>query len=137
MTARAVVGLAWSLVLGLAGGWLVLSPWSLAQQQGGDWTTLTKNEVGTGLGLILFALLGIVLVGAQVVRSLRQAGLMEPRSRARRSAAATAASPEMEKAVVALAQALAQELEQRRGQPQGQDRHPAGQPVPAPWREQQ
>jgi hypothetical protein len=128
MTVRAVVGLAWSLVLVLAGGWLVLSPWSLAQQQGGDWTTLTKNEVGTGLGLILF--------GAQVVRSLRQAGVMEPRPRTRRGASATAASPEMEKALVALAQALAQDLDQRRGQPQGQDRQPTGQPVSAPWREQ-
>jgi hypothetical protein len=136
MTVRAVVGLAWSLVLVLAGGWLVLSPWSLAQQQGGDWTTLTKNEVGTGLGLILFGLLGIVLVGAQVVRSLRQAGVMEPRPRTRRGASATAASPEMEKALVALAQALAQDLDQRRGQPQGQDRQPTGQPVSAPWREQ-
>src|SRR5262249_61659070 len=41
MTLRLILGLGWSLVAGLAGGWLLLAPWALAEQGDGAWTTVT------------------------------------------------------------------------------------------------
>ena len=108
MTLRLVFGLGWSLTIGLAGGWLALAPWALGQQGGGEWTAATKNEVVSGLALVALALAGVVLVAVQVVRSLREAGVVEPD---RRTAAGVTSSPEMEAALIALARALAEDLE--------------------------
>src|SRR5438094_119352 len=58
MTLRLIVGLGWSLAAGLAGGWLVLSPWALGEQGNGDWTTVTRTEVPSGLGLLVLAVAG-------------------------------------------------------------------------------
>ena len=113
MTLRLILGLGWSLLAGLTGGWLVLAPWALGQQGGGDWTTVTKNEFGSGLGLILLAVVGIAIVGAQTVRTLREAGAIAP-PRATTQADGVTASPEMEKALIALAQALADDLDAHR-----------------------
>lgn len=114
MTLRLIFGLGWSLVAGLAGGWLVLAPWLLGEQDGGDWTTVTRNELFTGIGLIALAFLGVVIVAAQTVRSLRDAGVLAPSRAAGRSDSGVASSPEMEKALIALAQALADDLETQR-----------------------
>jgi hypothetical protein len=113
MTLRLILGLGWSLVAGLTGGWLVLAPWALGQQGGGDWTTVTRNEFGSGVGLIVLAVLGIAIVAAQTVRTLREAGALAPR-RASGQADGVTASPEMEKALIALAQALADDLDAHR-----------------------
>jgi len=110
MTLRLILGLGWSLVAGLTGGWLVLAPWALGQQGGGDWTTVTRNEVGSGAGLILLAVVGIALVAAQTVRTLREAGALAPGAASGQADGVTA-SPEMEKALIALAQALADDLD--------------------------
>lgn len=136
MQVRTALGLTWSLVLGLAGGWLVLSPWSLGQQGGGDWTMVTRSEVGAGLGLILLALIGLVLLLADVAGSLRAAGVIRARQ-PRAQAPGRTTSPEMEKALLELAQTLARDLEQQRSPRQ----QPAGEPSDGPgfavWREQQ
>ena len=113
MTLRLILGLGWSLVAGLTGGWLVLAPWALGQQGGGDWTTVTKNEFGSGLGLIVLAVLGIAIVAVQTVRTLRDAGALAPGGASGRADGVTA-SPEMEKALIALAQALADDLDAHR-----------------------
>jgi hypothetical protein len=113
MTVRLILGLGWSLVAGLTGGWLVLAPWALGQQGGGDWTTVTKNEFGSGIGLIVLAVAGIAIVVAQTVRTLREAGALAP-SRTSGQADGVTASPEMEKALIALAQALADDLDAHR-----------------------
>jgi hypothetical protein len=109
MTVRLIFGLGWSLVAGLAGGWLVLAPWALGEQGAGEWTTITRNELFTGAGLIVLALAGIVVVIAQSARSLRDAGAL-PDARAAAGDALTS-SPEMEKALIALAQELADDLD--------------------------
>jgi hypothetical protein len=114
MTLRLILGLGWSLVAGLTGGWLVLAPWALGEQGGGDWTTVTRNELGAGLGLIVLALIGVVIVAAQAVRTLREAGALAPSRAAARAAEGVTASPEMEKALIALAQALAEDLDAHR-----------------------
>ncbi len=113
MTLRLIFGLGWSLVTGLAGGWLVLAPWALGEQGAGDWTTVTRNEVASGLGLIALAGLGLVVVLVHVIGALREAGvIVSPRPG--RAEAGGATSPEMEKALIALAQALAEDLESQR-----------------------
>lgn len=112
MTVRLVLGLGWALLTGLAGVWLALSPWTLAEQPGGDWTVVTRTEVLSGAGLVVLALLGVVVVAAQAVRSLRDAGVLTPRPRS--EAAASSTSPDMERALIALAEALADDLDARR-----------------------
>ena len=100
MIVRFIFGLGWALVTGLAGGWLILAPWALGEQGGGDWTTVTRNQVFTGLALIALAVLAAVVVVGQTVRSLREAGVIEPAKPARRprTEAGGSSSPEMEKA---------------------------------------
>ncbi|HXM55874.1 MAG TPA: hypothetical protein VOB72_10840 [Candidatus Dormibacteraeota bacterium] len=117
MTFRLVFGLGWALAAGLAGGWLVLAPWALGAQRGGDWSTLTRNEVFSGLGLIALAVLGVAVVAAQVVRSLREAGVLAPTRPAALANGGVTSSPEMEKALIALAQALAEDLESSQPEP--------------------
>ena len=115
MTLRLILGLGWSFVAGLAGGWLVLAPWALGVQGSGDWTTITKSEFGAGLGLIVLAVAGMVVVAVQTVSTLRESGLLAPaRAAAARTADGTTASPEMEQALIALAQALAEDLDAHR-----------------------
>ena len=137
MIVRLVFGLGWALFTGLAGGWLILAPWALGEQGGGDWTTVTRNEVFTGLGLIALAILAVAVLAAQTVRSLREAGVIEPARPARppRAEAGGTSSPEMEKALIALAQALAEDLESQREAAQApRPPHPGtDQPVRPTW----
>lgn len=129
MTLRLILGLGWSFVAGLTGGWLVLAPWALGVQGSGDWTTVTKTELGTGAGLIVLALAGIVIVAAQSVRTLREAGVLAPSGASVRTADGVTASPEMEKALIALAQALADDLDAHR------EPSPTRSPSEAVWRQ--
>ncbi len=120
MTVRLTFGLGWSLVTGLAGGWLLMAPWILGGQGGGDWSTVTKTEFATGLGLVVLAVAGLVAVAAQLMSGLRDAGVVSPPP--------VATSPEMEKALIALAQALADDLDtQRSPAPTGRPGEPAAQ----------
>lgn len=137
MTLRLIFGLGWSLVTGMAGGWLVLAPWALGEQGVGDWTTVTRNEFGTGLGLIALAGLALLVVTVQSVRSLREVGVRAP-PRPARSPAGVVSSPEMEQALIALAQALADDLDSQREPAAPPRPHPAPeQPArPATWRDQ-
>jgi hypothetical protein len=122
MTIRTILGASWSLAVGLAGGWLMLSPWALGEQASGSWTPVTQTEFFTGLGLVVLSLLGLVLVALQALQGLRQAGVIAgrpsapagSRQEARDGAAARASeasSEEFESALVGLAQALTRELQ--------------------------
>jgi hypothetical protein len=133
MTVRLIFGLGWSLLTGLAGGWLVTAPWALAEQGAGDWTTVTKVELGTGLGLVALAILGLVAVAAQLVVALREAGVLRAPRPAPRGDRGSADSPEMEKALIALAQALAQDLDAQRGTAGSR---PGGERAVPGWRQQ-
>jgi hypothetical protein len=70
VTLRTMLGIGWSMLFGLAGGWLVLMPWALNLQGSGDWTTVTKDSFWTGLGLLALCLIGLVVTIALVVRSV-------------------------------------------------------------------
>jgi hypothetical protein len=134
MTLRLVFGLGWSLVTGLAGTWLTLAPWAQGEQGGGDWTTVTRGEVFAGIGLVALAAIGVVVVLAQLVGSLREVGVIAPQPARGRDSGATS-SPEMEKALIALAQALAEDLDAQRT-PAADARPGAESPGGAGWREQ-
>lgn len=132
MTVRLIFGLGWSLLTGLAGAWLVTAPWAQAEQGAGDWTTVTKTELGTGLGLVALAVLGLVVVTAQLAAALRESGVLAASRPGTRRERAPADSPEMEKALISLAQALAQDLDAQRAAPGGR---PGEASLPG-WRQQ-
>ena len=127
MTLRAVLALAWSLVIGLAGGWLILSPWAVGQQPGsGDWTSVTTAQVRTGAALIVLAVIGLVLAILEGVSALRQAGVLAPRAPAPQRAQAgfgareqtESSNGELDRALISLATTLAADLDR--------SRHPIG-----------
>ena len=112
MKLRATMTSAWALLTGLAGGWLILSPWALAEQRTGQaWTAATQTAVFTGLGLVLLAVIGLVAVIVEVVSGLgpTRALVHAPRAAGARAAEA-AETPEFETTLVALAQALVADL---------------------------
>jgi hypothetical protein len=119
MVVRIVLGAAWALIVGLAGGWLMLSPWALGQQPPAkDWTSVTQTDFFTGLGLVVLAILGFGLVASQAISLLRESGVLgrsqtRASGREARRAADGASSPdsaELETILAGLAQALTREL---------------------------
>ncbi len=127
MTLRTMLGIGWSMVTGLAGGWLVLMPWALNVQGSGDWTTVTKVSFGTGLGLLVFCLVGLAVTSLQIVQ------LVAPPRRVR--AAEPAAAQEhadqesLDRALLQLATKLVADLE---APAPGQAPAAAAQPAAAP-----
>src|SRR5256885_11880458 len=118
MTLRAVLAVAWSLFLGMGGGWLILirSHWAVGQQpSSGDWTVVTNAQVRTGIGLLVLAIIGLVLAIAEGVSVLREAGVLvrgvpaaepgEARSVARDRPAAS--TDDLDRALISLASTLA------------------------------
>jgi hypothetical protein len=122
MTVRIILGASWALAVGLAGGWLMLSPWALGEQASGrDWTSVTQAEFFTGLGLVVLAVAGLGAVAMQALQGLRQAAVVGRRSvpagsrpdgrDGARARGPEATSEEFESALVGLAQALTRELQ--------------------------
>jgi hypothetical protein len=131
MVLRLVIATLWALLVGLAGGWLVLSPWALGLQTGGSgWADATKSEVGTGLFLVLVALIGLAVVVGDVLARFREVGLIRPRPAPEpEPAVVPQTSPEvdMDSLLSVLAKVLADEVS-RRGdpeRPEQQPEHPA------------
>jgi hypothetical protein len=123
MTLRAVVALVWALIMGLAGGWLILSPWAVGQQPGsGDWTAVTNAQVRTGIGLLVLAIIGLVLAVVEVVSVLREAGLLAPRAAVPEPGEGRPAARErpdsstgdLDRALISLASTLAADLDSNR-----------------------
>lgn len=122
MTVRVFVGTCWSLLTGLAGGWLVLSPWALGEQpSGAGWKTVTSAQVGTGLGLIALAIAGFGLVTIQTLRALREAGMLarpvdppppDPEPGEQQAVPVS----DVDGALIALAKALAADLNRQQSQ---------------------
>jgi hypothetical protein len=121
MVVRVVVGVGWSLVSGLAGAWLLISPWALGEQGGGDWTDVTKAQFWTGAGLVALAAICLLIVASQVMSAMRDAGSVPAASARGRAMARTATPNEMDGALVALANALVADLNrQQAGAPPAQ-----------------
>ncbi|HLH67895.1 MAG TPA: hypothetical protein VKY90_02400 [Candidatus Dormibacteraeota bacterium] len=113
MTMRTIVGLSWSFLSGLAGVWLLMSPWTLGEQSNGAWTTVTRAQFGTGLGLAVLGAVGVAVITGQVVGALRASGVL--RRPARAAAPTPAPSQEMEQVLVSLANALVADLDRQQG----------------------
>ncbi|MBO0689484.1 MAG: hypothetical protein J2P40_07930 [Candidatus Dormibacteraeota bacterium] len=128
MIVRPVAALGWAVVSGLAGGWLLLSPWSLGlQAAGGGWTDAMRSVVATGAFLVLLAVVAILVAIADVLRTFRTLGIVQPKpsqshaaSQSQAPTQPAAAAPgapadvDMDNLLAALARVLADELSQQR-----------------------
>lgn len=112
MVLRVITGVSWSLATGLAGAWLLISPWALGEQSGSaDWTTATKTQFWTGAGLVALAVVGLVLVAAQIAGAMRGAPAAQSTGfRSRPNGSGQPAGAETDAALVALANALVADL---------------------------
>ena len=147
MIVRQVIAILWALIVGLAGGWLVLSPWALGlQKSGSDWAEATKSEVGTGLFLVLVAVIALVIVVGDALARFREVGLIKPRPAPQpEQAPGPQGSPEvdMDSLLSVLAKVLADEVSRRGEQPPGESSPPQQRPQheqrpvpPESWRGQ-
>jgi|SRR5215467_15826782 len=135
MVLRVITGASWSLATGLAGAWLLISPWALGEQTGsGDWTNVTKTQFWTGAGLVALAVVGLVLVAAQIAGALRGAPAGQPAGfRSRPTGGGVPDGAQTDAALVALANALVADLNRQSAPAPTQ--HP--QPGPSPQIAQQ
>ena len=105
MTLRTMLGIGWSILVGLAGGWLVLTPWALNVQGDGDWTDLTKGAFWTGLALLAICAIGLAVTIGMIMRTLAPA--RPPRQQL---AAAGEDQAELDRALLQIASKLAADL---------------------------
>lgn len=128
-----IVGMAASLIILLAGGWLILAPFALGYQPyGADWASQTTNDFVVGICVAAVALGACVLFFTSMLGSLRAAGILAARQRAQTQATAApeqvAASyqSDLDRTLTTLAAALAADLSARR---QGGSEQQNSQPV--------
>ena len=120
-------GMVASLIILLAGGWLILAPFALGYQPyGADWVSQTTNDVATGIPVTVVALVSFTLFYTSLLGALRTAGVLAARTRPEiRSQAifqpqtplslATATSQsDLDRTLTTLAAALASDLSARR-----------------------
>ncbi len=75
-------GMGVSLVLLIAGAWLILAPFALGYQAyGASWADQTWNDFWVGIGAVVVALIGFFLFFASLMSSLRAAGVIVARQR--------------------------------------------------------
>lgn len=120
MLVRYVVGLVWSVLTWLAGGWLILSPWALGSQGAGSWSSATWNFVASGTALVVVAAVALVVTVRALVADLRDVGMVRARVARPKPIPAPAPLPgtqDAQASLTFLARALADELErlERRG----------------------
>ena len=120
-----VCGMAASLIIFLAGGWLILAPFALGYQPyGADWASQTTNSFVVGICVAVVALVAFVLFFYSLLGSLRSTGVIIAPSRVVAQAPVayqapmpqTAAQPQndLDKTLATLAAALAADLNARR-----------------------
>jgi len=122
-----LVGMVASLLIALAGGWLILAPFALGYQPyGADWVSQTINNVATGIPVAVVALVAFGFFFVSLLGGLRAARVLVARPRAEVQAqaalppqpsAALVAAPaqsELDRTLSTLAAALAADLNARR-----------------------
>lgn len=119
-----VCGMAASLLILLAGGWLILAPFALGYQPyGASWVDQTTNNFVVGICVAAVALTSFALFFASLLGSLRAAGILVARQRPQRQALApTATQPlapaaqqsDLDQTLATLAAALTADLTARR-----------------------
>jgi hypothetical protein len=123
-----VCGMAASLIIFLAGGWLILAPFALGYQPyGTDWVSQTTNSFVMGICIAVVALIAFALFFMSLLGSLRAAGVLTAPARvvAPTTPASYQAQPtiapapaqdqsDLDKTLATLAAALAADLNARR-----------------------
>ena len=122
-----VCGIAASLIIFLAGGWLILAPFALGYQlYGADWVSQTTNSFIVGICVAVVALVAFVLFFYSLISSLRARGVLIAPSRMVAQSpvvyqaqtpmpqAATQSQTDLDKTLATLAAALAADLSARR-----------------------
>ena len=122
-----VCGMAASLIIFLAGGWLILAPFALGYQPyGTDWVSQTTNSFIMGICVAVVALVAFVLFFYSLLGSLRATGVLVAPSRVVAQApvayqaqapmpqSATQSQNDLDKTLATLAAALAADLSARR-----------------------
>jgi len=101
-----MLGIGWSILVGLAGGWLVLMPWALNVQGNGDWTDLTKGAFWTGLALLAICAIGLIVTIGLIVRAVTP----QRPPRQRPAAETNDNQAELDRALLQIASKLAADL---------------------------
>lgn len=122
-----VCGMAASLIIFLAGGWLILAPFALGYQPyGADWVSQTTNSFVVGICVAVVALVAFVLFFYSLIGSLRASGVLVTPTRvvAQAPVAYQAQAPmpqstaqsqtDLDRTLATLAAALAADLSARR-----------------------
>jgi len=122
-----ICGMAASLIIALAGGWLILAPFALGYQPyGADWASQTTNSFVTGICVAVVALLAFILFFLSLLGSLRAAGVLAARptvvaqapapyqAQASMPQAPAQSQSDLDKTLATLAAALAADLNARR-----------------------
>jgi hypothetical protein len=114
-----------SLIIFLAGGWLILAPFALGYQSyGADWVSQTTNDFVVGICVAVVALISFALFFFSLLGSLRATGVIAARSQSQAAPAPVETSPhvavatsnqsELDRTLTTLAQALAADINARR-----------------------
>ena len=122
-----VCGMAASLIIFLAGGWLILAPFALGYQPyGADWVSQTTNSFVMGICVAVVALVAFVLFFYSLLGSLRATGVLVAPTRVVAQApvpyqtqvpvpqATSQSQSDLDKTLATLAAALAADLNSRR-----------------------
>ena len=120
-------GMAASLIIFLAGGWLILAPFALGYQPyGADWMSQTTNSFVLGICVAVVSLVAFALFFSSLLGSLRVAGVLTAPTRvvAQTTAPYQVQAPmpqslaqnqsDLDKTLATLAAALAADLSARR-----------------------
>ena len=122
-TGKYIWGMTASLIIFLAGGWLILAPFALGYQPyGADWVSQTTNSFVVGICIAVVALVALALFFMSLLGSLRAAGVLAARAQAPAPYQAQAPMPQapsqaqsdLDKTLATLAAALAADLSSRR-----------------------
>lgn len=122
-----ICGMVASLIVLLAGGWLILAPFALGYQlYGADWVSQTTNDFVVGICVAVVALISFALFFFSLLGSLRATGVIAARSQSQAVSApagtlpSAAAAPvaanqsDLDRTLATLAAALAADLNTRR-----------------------
>src|SRR5256885_12655290 len=112
-----VCGMAASLIIFLAGGWLILAPFALGYQPyGADWVSQTTNDFVTGILVAVVALVSFAFFFLSLLGALRTAGVIVtgPRAQAPMTQAPATQQSDLDRTLSTLAAALTADLAARR-----------------------
>ena len=120
-----ICGTVASLIIFLAGGWLVLAPFALGYQPyGASWDSQTTNDFATGIPVAVLALVSFAFFFFSQLGALRSAGILAAPQRPQVPVGAQAPAPvpsaqasqqsDLDQTLATLAAALVADLSSRR-----------------------